>query len=92
MTNGRLPPFSDNPWGSVDPPCELSRQSLLAGNVYCPAHVVVSLVECEERMGGKSQANMVSQKADERGIDKYMYITSPMVRERQRACSYTIQP
>ena len=32
---------------------------------------------------------MVSQKADERGIDKYMFIASPVVRERQRACSYS---
>ena len=65
MTNGRLSPFSDRRWRSGDPPpCELSRQSLLAGNVYCPAHVVVSLVECEERMGETSQAIMVSQKAD----------------------------
>ena len=40
-------------------------------------------------MGEKSLAIMVSQKADERGIDKYMYIASPVVRERQRACSYT---
>ena len=55
-------------------------QFLLAGNVYCPAHVVFSLSECEWRKGEKwSQAITMSEKVSQRGTYVDMKIASPVI-------------
>ena len=43
---------------SGDSTRELSRQSLPASNVCCPAHVVFSLAECADGKEGKSLAGL----------------------------------